>query len=251
VNGELAQLVALAAHGNAFLAGLEQESPELEAGATFRYTSSLQFVDDDVVSTTTSAWFEVLRDEGVSRLEVATAPTRRNFVAFANAGRWWLVAGDRSWRGEWSVTDAQASDHRIWSAVYRVFDPPDADDAQDVANARSRLEEALADVSDFCDRHSTGFEEHFERAARLLDSPAPKIPYYDDVLPTRGYDLATRQLLAAATEADLFGGIGSWNDLGFDQPDVEAEYGAVSDRLFEAVIDATVAAANSFDRSSA
>jgi hypothetical protein len=247
MNGELAQLVALAAHGNAFLAGCEPDPPELESSTTFKYMAALEFADGTEELTTTSAWFEMLRAEGVPGLAVAAAPMGRNFVAFANAGRWWLDDRERAWRAEWSVTDLHASDHRIWSVVYRVFDPPEVDDAPDVATARIRLEEALTDVSNFCDRHSTGFEEHFERASRFLASPQPTMSYYRDVLPQRGYVLAARQLLAAATEADLFGGMGSWNDLVFDEPNAKAEYEAVSDRLFEGVIGATVAAVNSFD----
>ena len=69
------------------------------------------------------------------------------------------------------------------------------------------------------------------------------------MLPAEGYSLAARQLLAAGSRAEVFGGIGSWNDVRFESPEVEAEYRSVSERLFRAVLEALVAATNSFDPS--
>jgi hypothetical protein len=43
--------------------------------------------------------------------------------------------------------------------------------------------------------------------------------------------LEAKQLLASAQAAWVFGGMGSWNDLGFDGND-QQEYTALSDELF-------------------
>jgi hypothetical protein len=43
--------------------------------------------------------------------------------------------------------------------------------------------------------------------------------------------LEAKQLLASAQAAWVFGGMGSWNDLGFDGSD-QQEYTALSDELF-------------------
>lgn len=57
--------------------------------------------------------------------------------------------------------------------------------------------------------------------------------------------LEAKQLLAAAQAAWVFGGMGSWNDLGFDGND-QQEYNELSDKLFsllnQAVSNATNAA---------
>ena len=52
------------------------------------------------------------------------------------------------------------------------------------------------------------------------------------------------QLANAAIASDVFGGMGSWNDLGFDGPDAQA-YEELSNRLLQAMKSAFRAAINS------
>ena len=53
-----------------------------------------------------------------------------------------------------------------------------------------------------------------------------------------------QQLAAMAARAWVFGGMGSWNDLGFELRAVEAEYDEVSRNLYAAVLLALLASAN-------
>ncbi len=50
-----------------------------------------------------------------------------------------------------------------------------------------------------------------------------------------------RHLAAMAAQARVFGGTGSWNDLAFGDPGVDAEYGEVSRCLYAAVLAAFAA----------
>jgi hypothetical protein len=54
--------------------------------------------------------------------------------------------------------------------------------------------------------------------------------------------LAARRLLAIATNSWVFGGIGSWNDLGFVE---DQRYQSVSEPLYGAMMNAFLASVNS------
>jgi len=249
VTGELDELVALAAHGNAFLAGGGDAPELLDANSTFRFVRSVEFVNGDGPSVVgTATWLTGLRDGGTTRLAIDADSIDPHFAAFANAGRWWLVAsspgGPVGWRGEWTVVEPHAPDHRIWAVTYRRLDRVPERTSPPLDATRLELQAALEDVLAFC---APRFDDNFREATAMLDSPSPTIRRLDDLLPERGYGLAARQLLAAASSAWVFGGMGSWNDLVFDDPESKDAYGKVSARLFDAVLCAAVAATNSFD----
>lgn len=63
--------------------------------------------------------------------------------------------------------------------------------------------------------------------ASIFDSTT----YHSDLAPTPAIPLEAKQLLAAVQAAWVFGGMGSWNDLGFDGDD-QREYDALSGKLF-------------------
>ncbi len=69
------------------------------------------------------------------------------------------------------------------------------------------------------------------------------------MVPAAGYSLDARQLLAMASRAWVFGGMGSWNDIGFTDAARNEEYRRVSQELYRAVTDAIRDAANSFGAS--
>jgi hypothetical protein len=64
------------------------------------------------------------------------------------------------------------------------------------------------------------------------------------MLPPDFGPLAARQLVAAATRAWVFGGMGSWNDVWFANPALVQRYKALTPALFEAVLSAIVDGAN-------
>src|SRR5258708_16386767 len=72
----------------------------------------------------------------------------------------------------------------------------------------------------------------------------PIAPYHPDVLPADGYSLSARQLMAASVAAFVFGGMGSWNDTGFADREMQARYERVTRQLYIAVMDGLVTAVN-------
>jgi hypothetical protein len=52
-----------------------------------------------------------------------------------------------------------------------------------------------------------------------------------------GYSLEARRLVAAAVRSWVFGGMGSWNDIGFSDPALLSVYNSVSEDLYMSVIE--------------
>jgi hypothetical protein len=247
VNGEVAELVALVAYGNRFLS-TGGEPPELfPEHTTFRWVESVGFGEHEGGGT--AGWYAELRDRGVERLSLHLPAVDPKLTAFAGAARGIAVeepGGRDAWQGSWKVKDLDAPDRRIWTVRYERFRlgaavPP----APALEEAAAALAAALAATRDLAAHEP--MLEHFasvlEGALALLAALEPQIPYHDDLVP-EGWDRGACRLLAAATSAWVFGGMGSWNDIGFDEPAKQDEYRRVSGDLYTALTNAASSAAN-------
>jgi len=67
--------------------------------------------------------------------------------------------------------------------------------------------------------------------------------YHKDLAPDHLLDLPAKQVLAACQAAWVFGGMGSWNDLGFEG-EQQAEYDRISTALYDLLNTAIAAAAS-------
>jgi hypothetical protein len=267
VNGELAQVIALITYGTPYLSGAEPEAPELfPSNSTFQYVSELAFKrgavksglpgEGEALATSTRTWFAKLRDAGVKGLELALVQIQHELpqhiaVAFAGSGGWAIQASSGKetelWRAKWSIKDQHDPQKRVWAVEYRVVaGRPAQTGFPSVDEAAEQLEQALKDARTFAAKanlHSWG--EWFDEAAKFLNQPAPVIPYHPDLLPPGFQILRPRQLLASACKAWVFGGMGSWNDLYFEDESLEKDYDPLTARLYQAVMDAFGAVTNS------
>jgi hypothetical protein len=116
---------------------------------------------------------------------------------------------------------------------------------QDLSACRATLAGALEAVRAFADRQGLKYwSKHFRRCLlRLSLEPQPLEDLLELLLLNR-LPVPAVQLVNAAMAADVFGGMGSWNDLGFDGPDAQ-EYQEVSNRLLLAMKAAFRAGINS------
>jgi len=112
-------------------------------------------------------------------------------------------------------------------------------------HARDRLRAALEAVVELegPTGWTTGF---FAPALARLAAAEVLVPASGlELLPARGYGVAARRLLAAATLASsAFGGTGSWGDQ--DHGDRQRRYEEVGESLARAAQAATLAAVNAF-----
>jgi hypothetical protein len=129
VNGELAQVITLAAHGSAWLARRGGDPPFADRGnVTFRHVEAVAFdlceprAADLGHAESVSGWLTQLRERGIDRLWLVIPPDRRDaafdveagtrvmteneLVGFVGAGSWSLLAtGDdrtESWSASWN-----------------------------------------------------------------------------------------------------------------------------------------------------
>lgn len=85
-----------------------------------------------------------------------------------------------------------------------------------------------------------------QKALPRLDSDAPAAGYYNEALiPDQDHSLEARRILYTACSAWAFGGMGSWNDQYFENPDDNKRYDEVSARLYDAINRSVVASVNS------
>jgi len=266
MNGEAAQKAALTAYANAFLQG-----HEVTFGLDHQTTShcqSIQFVDvpsvgslknRKILAKDPESWFAYLARNGVSHLKLHYSSSSREWspdrtsVAFSGGGSYWFIetvrpAGSALWESVWDVTSSRGT--RIWKVWY-VLSKVRPDEVHDRPSSpedvRKELHEALVEISSFAKKHddTRDWVSWFQRALDALE--AEDDVGTKEILPAGCFTRDAEQLMAASRHAFVFGGMGSWNDVLFGAPDeVKKEYDRVSDRLYDAICRAIVAAVNSY-----
>jgi hypothetical protein len=220
-------------------------------------------------SASTADWFKHLRDSGVRRLWLAsyertdTKLPSHVAVAFAGFSQWGILAEQEEtaswWRGHEELINppsksphafTKAKGNRIWRVIYQgsVAGKP-GPILPSFAEAREQFLNAVCGAIEFADIARLEFwRKWLEEARAQFDSTTPQPRFHRDMLPGYGYNLQSRQLLAAASSAWVFGGMGSWNDMSFDGA-LKQKYDHVTPTLYTAVVQGIVAATNAFDRS--
>jgi hypothetical protein len=263
MNGELAQIISLVSHGNLFLHGGEVD---LSTNSTFQFVSSIKFarynnISDQQgveVANSVSNWFSFLRSiKAKSLWNIAFAWDRNDIpehVAVAFSGgipaaiQVDLPDGFELWYPQWKVGDQI---NKPWVVEYRglMFPNSHALPVQKMGYVKDHLKKAVSQVEKFSQRSDVSasyWATWFKKSLELLNSSSPTVPFHPDILPAAGYSLETRQVMASAAQSFVFGGMGSWNDIEFDNPETHRDYEKVTINLYNAVKLALVMASNSF-----
>ncbi|HXY34450.1 MAG TPA: hypothetical protein VEI07_09500 [Planctomycetaceae bacterium] len=210
------------------------------------------------VSRTPDEWFaravEKRFEKAVIRHESTDSPQFPDRIssAFVGGGGLWslqLQRGNKTehWFANWHAAPDNRNpreDRRIWRVVYRAFrrqryDPP----AEDLSQLAAELSTILSVMEGFATLHDLPpFARCFREAQECLAADLPiESKYLKGLAPDGLLNSSSRRLMAAAQAAWVFGGMGSWNDLGFMGAD-RLEYDAFSQRLFD-LINRTICAA--------
>ncbi len=124
----------------------------------------------------------------------------------------------------------------------REFSNPNAIPAvQDMRNKLDSILKSLVEFSGSHD-HSRHWATNFEFALHTLEALNVDTP---DFLPTGIYSTEAHQLIEAAFSSWVFGGMGSWNDMGFDETD-HARYENLTSDLYKTICSSIVAGVNSY-----
>jgi len=272
LQGPIAQAAALTIYGNDRLAG--HARPDFWPGASvFKHCKDVRFVTlandrprfvETPFAADPVAWLTAMRDRGLRCLRLHYFPGNhplmndRMSVAFAGGGGRWLIEavnGDRAalWEAKWSIGDRKDPDRKIWMVSYgRVLADaaPIPLELRALVSLKTELKSALARAEAFAARqHSegydlVGFAAAFREAEQVLSSATPLSGrFHGDLAPSAAIPLEAKQLMAATEAGWVFGGMGSWNDLGFQGQEGQ-EYNELSDHLFDLMIEAIVTAVN-------
>ncbi len=200
----------------------------------------------------TGPWVDRLAGDGVDRLWLAvtdpgptaragglTAPVSAAFVGgvpvgLLGTGR----AGNLLWQAQWSVGSRVADGARIVVANYVSQPVPTGPARVGVAEAVRELDEALSRAVEFADR------QQLPTWARVFAAARQRPARNGGLFPPSWPDADGPRLADTALAAWVFGGMGSWNDLGFADGGAQREYERISTELFDAVMRACVAAVN-------
>jgi hypothetical protein len=276
MDGELALAIALTNHGNAFLSDPMSAAIELsDRNSAFRYLESIAFAErkskrsfvalerqvakeaiGQFGSTTgtgpTAAWFLMLRRRKATHLELNKVSLKSDlperFRAAFSGGQQWAVQSSyhkalEVWLPKWTHTGgAKPWRVRVEGEFLRA---PLAPWWPALEHARVALEKSVRKAAEFCERvDEDWFAQRFRESLVLLESEKPDPPYYPDIVTDRFPQRVGRRVLAAGARAWLFGGMGSFNDLGFEDQATRQEYEDLADELWGSVMNAIFSSVN-------
>ena len=259
VDGTLAQYIAVAMHGTAWLSDPGDSAPPRldQTNTTFKYVAGAVF-EDGSSRLDVASWLVRLRAAGVTEIALAMpdfsvgpdagSPPWHVRGAFVGGIPMGLViatsGGTQLWQARWAAAEPGAS--KAWQARYQSELAPVHIHRPPLEPTHAALMAALGAAIDFATAvraDSLAQTLHHARGAGFAEHPEPA--YHPDMVPERGIAPERRRLLAMASTAHVFGGMGSWNDLAFSDAGVQREYDKVSRQLFTAVMNGFLAAVNS------
>jgi hypothetical protein len=275
MTGTLAQLIALTAYGNAYLAtgNLLDFYP---SNTTFQFCKSVDFVafkkpflfsnfskpKETIVAATPTDWFKLVEKDGCKKLRLYFQYSKDQSLAqdhklagMVGGGGTWLIEAiydndSDYWANRWEVKDQNAEDRKIWKVSYVMAASHNKTTnlQVDLDSTKEKISETLTEIADFAYQHDyKGWGEQFDKAKATLSDKNPKENFYHkDLIITDNYSLVAQQLLFAAGNAWVFGGMGSWNDIMFDNNDDEKKYDELSAKLYDDINQSILAAVNSY-----
>jgi hypothetical protein len=118
----------------------------------------------------------------------------------------------------------------------------------DLQKTHSLLDTELKEIADFAFQQKLfDWSNTFKKARIVLSNDSPDKEYYHkDLIVEKNYSLTAHQILFAAGSAWVFGGMGSWNDIGFETKEDNKKYEDLSAKLFNAINQSILAATNSY-----
>lgn len=270
MQGTIAQIVALAIYGNACFSGTGQVVPFPSTHSTLAFCEFVKFVDltrsseswsETLFAVDPASWIQKLKSNGVhaarmaymSSAENRDGATDRMLVGFVGGGGRWLLEtrgpdGSDYWEGRWEVGGQGRTDRKIWQVTYgriAINQSSPLHSPVDLEDLKRHLAKNLTEISVFARHHKLdGFAKAFENGLSSLESLSPGADLYHNDMVLAGMPLTAAQLLSAAQSSWVFGGMGSWNDLGFEGHE-QAVYEGLSEELYRLLNEAIVSATNS------
>ena len=244
MNGEMHQICCIVAAGKRALQYGEpiQYTPaQYENAITFSCLPGKLFSGTKrCIAPRRETWFEFLQSKGLQDIALAcpTDVTDKTILGFSNTTESSVLCFYQSGETSYFAPNWQFDpERRLWNTEYSEYRCPDSPSEKPrFENNTDSFRQALSDIEKLAIQiRCEGFAHIFHSAKNLLDGigeyPDKK---YGLQLPPISHEKL--QIFEAASLADVFGGMGSWNDdplcaaqdMGLDQ-----EYQTLSDQLLK------------------
>ena len=264
MTGILAQIIAITSFGNDYLKNgkLNAFYPQ---NSTFQHCNFVDFREmtkkdgtstekETTVSKNPIKWFDYLKSKSCKKLRLFYQTDEENdhmMAGFVGGGGNWLIETIYSnhsdlWMSRWSHNPKLTE--KPWQVTYgkAIENCPIINQQFDIIETRKNLKSSLEKIADFAYKETTeNWGKIFDRARETLESKNPGSNFYhNDLICWTNYDLQNRQLLMAANKAFVFGGMGSWNDMGFENNDTYERYNQLSTELYQSMMESITCAIN-------
>jgi len=273
MQGELSQIISLTSYGNGFFNNEHLIENYFPNNTTFQFCNSVDFrdfkkrsfsskFDETIFAKNPLEWFRNLKKQGCQKLRLyyegstnAASDPEYNTVGFVGGGGTWLIESifdnhSSYWHKRWQVTNQNADDRKIWSVDYgRTLEKfPITNQQLDIVSITSQLKDILIQLVEFCHQQNLkGWAETFGKALHIFSSQEPNKDYYHyDLIALKNYPVSSQQLLFAVGKSWVFGGMGWWNDMSFENEAINESYLKLSQQLYETLVKGIVAVTNSF-----
>lgn len=262
MNGTVSLIIALVSYGNTYLSGNHQYLLDFN-NSTLVYNNSLIFnnykntLETHVIANSPQQWFEFLKKDDCKKLRIFYRHSENQLqlkdfesAAFVGGGGNWMIEAvynnHSNYWGFNEESNKSKTDNRIWKTEFFVVkNKVSSQKSESIDKAKHNLFVALTNITMFAvkenQKHWVG---EFERAKKVLTDPNPTVEYYTDFIVPASLSLQAKQLLFSANIADVFGGMGSWNDILYDTKEADNLNKKLSADLFDKINDAILTALN-------
>lgn len=270
MTGTLIQLLSLITHGNQYFTNLELPAGYYPGNSAFKFCNQVNFIDltpvegakplEALWAADPLAWFERLKQDGCRTLMAYYHPSDGNdqgtpdhkLAGFIGGGGTWLIEAvyegySDFWAERWEVSKPDDPDQMIWAVSYgRTINGTDTIAfSPDHLEATEDLREILIDIRQFAaENNLESWTGVFDRSLNILDASGEINNWYAGTIAESIYPESAMRLIYAAMSAHVFGGMGSWNDLGFEDKEVQDSYDELSYHLYDRINRALLAAVN-------
>lgn len=266
------QGITLTTYGNAFLkAGCDISKLTLDHPA-FRFNNKVNFhvIKPGLFpfskphwteySSSPIQWLNKLKKNGCKELRMVFEPDNsqaddHKLAGFVGGGgRRYIETVFKShsdfWQYKTELTKKDDPERKIWTSSYgRVRFNQSTSPAikYNLGEQKGELWKSLISITDFARSEKLDtWADTFQHAINMLD--AEKFDEHSSAtpfIPKEKITLTLSQLFAAAGASNVFGGMGSWNDIGFREKEKEDLYDKLSAELYAVMNQSFLAIANS------
>lgn len=270
MNGNIASAVAIVCAGNQYLAGKDIEGFWPDA-PVFNFLKLVEFRhqpasgkdtdDHPLIASDPMEWFETLKPWARGLRLHQVAPTRgpdqqidapdRMLAGFVGGGQRWFIeaAGEKEseiWEPFHRLGDRNDPQRRIWKCTHIMLSKAprhefDADASLKLDVAVESFRKALVRIETYArDEKQDNWADIFNEATAVIDAGKPSIEQ-GDMARFTGFSDQQAAIFEACSRAWVFGGMGSWNDVG----GTGERYDRVSQALYDTLNACIAALANS------